>query len=276
MFPARTTGEFMNKNPRLYSVFFLLMPIFFFSGAGLSLSEDTVKKPANEEADIIMRKAFDHMRGKTSGSLVEMTVHRPSWDRRMIIKGWTRGQSDALFFIDEPPKDAGNGTLKLGQEMWTYNPKINRVIKLPPSMMSQSWMGSDFSNNDLAKSDSVINDYVHSLTKKETRGKWTFYTVNSVPRVDAPVIWGRMESEIREDGIFFSQAFFDEDGVKVKEMVTKEIGEIGGRLFPREWIMKKSDDPDSLTRIVYKSLEFDLRLPDDFFRVSNLSGQGKK
>lgn len=194
----------------------------------------------------------------------------------MTIKGWTRGQSDALFFIEAPPKDAGNGTLKLGREMWTYNPKINRVIKLPPSMMSQSWMGSDFSNNDLAKSDTILTDYTHSVMKKEKNEKWTVYTVRSTPRPDAPVIWGKQESDIREDGIMLRQAFFDEDGIKVKEMTTKDIGELGGRLFPKEWIMKKADEEDSHTRIIYRHLEFDTRLRDDLFRVSSLSGSGKR
>jgi len=194
----------------------------------------------------------------------------------MTIKGWTRGQADALFFIEDPPKDSGNGTLKLSREMWTYNPKINRVIKLPPSMMSQSWMGSDFSNNDLAKSDSILTDYTHSVINKEKREKWMIYTVRSIPKPNAPVIWGKQEADIREDGIMLRQAFFDEDGIKVKEMITKDIGDLGGRLFPKEWIMRKADEENSHTKIIYKSLEFNTLLSDDLFRVSSLSGKGKR
>lgn len=264
----------MKRKPGIYLFFILVLLAFLFPG--FSLPEEVLNPPAKAEADMIIKKAFDHMRGETSTAVVEMTIHRSSWERQMTIKGWTKGQSDALFFIESPPKDAGNGTLKLGPEMWTYNPKINRVIKLPPSMMSQSWMGSDFSNNDLAKSDSILTDYTHSLINKERRENWLVYTVRSVPRPDAPVIWGKQESDIREDGIMLRQAFFDEDGIKVKEMITKEIGYLGGRLFPKEWIMRKADEENSHTKIIYKSLEFDTQLSDDLFKLSSLSGKGKR
>ncbi|MEJ2639739.1 MAG: outer membrane lipoprotein-sorting protein, partial [Desulfosarcinaceae bacterium] len=111
----------------------------------------------------LVKAGFDHYRGQASESTVEMTVHRPTWERTMQMDAWTRGTSESLIRITAPAKDAGNGTLKKGKEMWTYNPKVNRVLKLPPALMSQSWMGSDFSNNDLAKSDCIINDYTHTL-----------------------------------------------------------------------------------------------------------------
>lgn len=96
------------------------------------------------DARDIVEKSYHYMRGDSSYSVVEMLIHRPDFERSMTIKAWSKGRSDALFTIISPKKDTGNGTLKKGRQMWTYNPKINRVIKLPPSMMSQSWMGSDF------------------------------------------------------------------------------------------------------------------------------------
>jgi outer membrane lipoprotein-sorting protein len=127
------------------------------------------------DADKIITAGFNYWRGKASIGTVEMRIHRQDWERSMTIKAWTRGQKDSLFYIAAPPKDYGNGTLKKDREMWIYNPKINRAVKVPPSMMSQSWMGSDFSNNDLAKSDSLLRDYTHSIIGTETHEGKTVY-----------------------------------------------------------------------------------------------------
>ena len=129
------------------------------------------------DADAIVQAAVSYYRGNASVATVEMIVHRPNWQRAYTIRAWTRGQKDSLFTILAPPRDKGNGTLKRGREMWTYNPKVNRVIKLPPSMMSQSWMGSDFSNSDLAKSDSIHNDYEHSVVGTDRHEGKTVYLI---------------------------------------------------------------------------------------------------
>lgn len=222
------------------------------------------------EADLLVKSAFNYLRGNASVSRVEMTIHRPDWERTMAIKGWTLGEDQSLFRILSPPKDKGNGTLKIGREMWTFNPKIQRVIKLPPSMMSQSWMGSDFSNNDLAKSDSLIHDYNHEITGTETRDGKIVYFVTSIPLPDAPVVWGMQKLAIREDLIFLEQEFFDEDGLSVKKMTTREIGAIGGKLYPRVWRMQKSGAENAYTELVYRQLSFEDDLPARLFTVGNL------
>ena len=149
------------------------------------------------DADTLVEDSFKYMRGNASIATVIMTIHRPDWERKMTIKAWTRGKKYSLFYIQSPPKDHGNGTLKKSREMWIYNPKVNRVIKVPPSMMSQSWMGSDFSNNDLAKSDSFVNDYLHSIVGTETHEGQKVYVIKSMPKPDAPVIWGMQMLKIR-------------------------------------------------------------------------------
>ena len=222
------------------------------------------------EASAIVEKAFDHLRGETSVSTVVMTIHRPEWNRAVTIKSWTRGKKDALFFIESPPKDAGNGTLKKGREMWTYNPKVNRVIKLPPSMMSQSWMGSDFSNNDLSKTDSILEDYVHRILSERTDGEQTVYEIESVAKEEAPVVWGKQVLKIRSDGIMLSQAFYDEDGEIVKIMTTAEIRMMGGRLYPSVWQMRKAGETDRFTRVEYRELTFDVPLKPVLFTRSSL------
>ncbi|UCG67725.1 MAG: outer membrane lipoprotein-sorting protein [Deltaproteobacteria bacterium] len=199
-----------------------------------------------------------------------MTIHRPGWERTMTMKAWTKGQKDSIFIIIAPPKDRGNGTLKRGEEMWTYNPKVNRVIKLPPSMISQSWMGSDFSNNDLAKSDSIIADYTHKITETETHDGKKVYVVKSMPKPEAPVVWGMQKLRIREDHVFLSQAFYDEDFELVKIMTGHQIQMLGGKLFPKVWKMQKADVKDEYTLLSYKELAFKQDLPDRLFTLSSL------
>lgn len=221
-------------------------------------------------ADELVQRAHDYLRGMTSVSVVDMTIHRPSWERSMTIKAWTRGVEDSIFKIIEPAKDKDNGTLKLGHEMWTYNPKINRVIKIPPSMMSQSWMGSDFSNNDLAKSDTILTDYTHKIIGQEEHEGKTVYVIESIPKPHAPVVWGKQVLKVREDDIYLSQEFFDEDMQPVKILEMLKISEMGGKLYPTVWKMHKTDVTDEYTVLDYKELHFDVDLSDDLFTVQAL------
>ena len=222
------------------------------------------------EAESLVADSFNYMRGKSSVATVIMTIHRPSWERKMTIKAWTRGQKDSLFYIEAPPKDHGNGTLKRGGEMWMYNPKINRIIKVPPSMMSQSWMGSDFSNNDLAKSDSLLTDYTHAIVGTETHDGQRVYLIKSMPKPNAPVVWGMQNLKIRADLIWLSEKFYDEDLQPVKVMTTLEIQMLGGKLYPRVWRMREVDETEKYTELTYTSLEFKPSLPDSLFSQTSL------
>jgi len=228
--------------------------------------------PAGAEPDAaqVVKSAFDHMRGKASVSTCTMTIHRPDWQREMEIKAWTKGQTDSVFFISAPPKDAGNGTLKKGQEMWLYNPKVNRVIKLPPSMMAQAWMGSDFSNNDLAKTDSILKDYTHKITGTATVDGKKVYLITSTPKPEAPVIWGLQKLKIREDHVFLQQDFFDESKALVKSLAFLEIKTIDGRLYPTKWKMMEAGAKDKYTVVEYQKLAFKDSLPGMLFTLANL------
>jgi outer membrane lipoprotein-sorting protein len=223
-----------------------------------------------QDARAIVQASFDYWRGKASVATVDMVIHRPDWERSMTIKAWTEGKSDSIIIVTAPAKDRGNGTLKRGKEMWLYNPKVNRVIKVPPSMMSQSWMGSDFSNNDLAKSDSILDDYTHTLIGTETYGGKRVYVIKSMPKPEAPVVWGMQRLKIREDNILLQEDFYDEDMKLVKAMTGSQIQMMGGRLFPKVWRMQKADVKDEYTELIYQELEFRDDLPDTLFTLTNL------
>lgn len=218
----------------------------------------------------IVKGAVNYLRGKTSRAVVEMTIHRPDWERTMTIKAWTQGRENSVFWIAAPPKDRGNGTLKRGDEMWIFNPKVNRVIKLPPSMMSQSWQGSDFSNNDLAKSDNIVDQYTHEIAGTETHQGKTLYVIRSLPKPGAPVVWGMQELKIREDQILIRQAFFDEDRELVKALTMEKIEMLGGRLYPVRWKMEKADQKEEYTMLDYQALEFGVHISGRMFTIASL------
>jgi hypothetical protein len=217
------------------------------------------------DATALVRKSFNHYRGLASYARMRMTIHRPEWERTQALEGWTRGEQDSVIVITEPARDKGNGSLKRGNQMWTFNPRVNRVIKLPPSLMGQSWMGSDFTNHDLAKTDSVVVDYSHTLEAREERDGHTVYRIKLTPRPGAPVVWGHEIILLRDDDIVLEEQFYDQDGKLVKTLHASEIQMLGGRMLPRVIMMVQAADAKKFTRMEYDVLEFRDALPDRLF-----------
>ena len=242
-------------------LFFLLPLIIGFHTSSYAQPPDPAR---------LIKNAVDYWRGNTSYTELSMTIHRPQWQRSLSMQGWTRGQEDALIRFTSPPKDAGSATLKLGQSMWIFTPKLNQVIKLPASMMAQSWMGSDFSYNDLAKSDQIINDYTHTLKDTQQVDGRTVYTIESVPKANAPVVWGKERLRIRDDYIMLEETFFDQDMKIVKRMETLKIAPLGGRPYPVVMRMTTVEEKDHWTELNYQQGYFNLKLPDYLFTLSNL------
>ena len=192
---------------------------------GLSTSADTGTRDAKE----IVRDALNHWRGLSSQGAMTMTIHRPDWERSMSMESWTQGEKRSLVRVTAPRKDRGNGTLMDGPNMWTFSPKINRVIKVPSSMMSQSWMGSDFSNKDISRSDDIVEQYDHTLLSESQVDSHIAYEIQSIPHEDAAVVWGQEVLVVRSDNVLIEHHFYDQDGELVKSLQTLEIGEMGGR-----------------------------------------------
>jgi len=222
------------------------------------------------DATSIVRAAIDHWRGVSSVTVMTMVIHRPDWERSMTIRGWTKGDEKSLVRVLEPKKDRGTGTLIDADNMWTFSPKINRVIKVPSSMMGQSWMGSDFSNNDIARVDDIIDQYDHSIAGTEEVDGMTVYEIESVPHEDAPVVWGKEVLRIRADHVVFEHRFYDQDGELVKTLKSLEIGEMGGRVVAISQRMSKTESPDEWTEITVDSVDYDVELRDSLFTLSNL------
>ena len=227
---------------------------------------------ADDELDAtqIVRDAINHWRGLSSYTVMTMVIHRPDWERTMTMEAWTKGDKQALVRVIEPKKDRGNGTLNDENSMWTFSPKINRVIKVPSSMMGQGWMGSDFSNKDIARADDIIDQYDHSVVSSRVEDDITIYEIESIPHEDAAVVWGREVLTIRNDHVVLEHAFFDQDGELVKTLKSFEIGEMGGRMIAQRQRMSKTDEPDEWTEISVNEVDYEMELKDSLFTLSNL------
>ena len=224
----------------------------------------------DRDATTIVKDAMDHWRGLSSDTVMTMVIHRPDWERTMTMRGWTKGDDRSLVRVLEPRKDRGNGTLTDDNSMWSYSPKVNRVIKIPSSMMGQSWMGSDFSNKDIARADDIVKQYDHSILSVEDVDGITVYEIESIPHEDAAVVWGREVLSIREDHVVIMHKFYDQDGELIKTLTSLEIGEMGGRVIAKRQRMSKVETPDEWTEIQVVSVDYEVELQDSLFTLSNL------
>lgn len=243
---------------RLYLLFFLLAPTL------PCLSQDLT-------ATDVIRKAEDKVRGNSNRAEIKMTIVRPAWQREMTMKSWAKGDDLALILITAPARDQGIVYLKREKELWNWQPSIDRIIKLPPSMMLQSWMGSDFTNDDLVKESSSVNDYTHSFGKDSVIDGRECYKLILIPKPDAPVVWGKIYSWIsRKDFLQLRVEFYDEDGELVSTMIGSGIKDMGGRLLPSKLEMTPEDKEGHKTIVEYISLKFDEPMDDAFFSEQNM------
>jgi outer membrane lipoprotein-sorting protein len=225
--------------------------------------------PALDARDIV-RQSLDHWRGQTSMGEMTMTIHRPDWERSMSMQSWTAGMDQSLVRVTAPRRDVGNGTLMDDNSMWNYSPKVNRVIKIPSSMMGQSWMGSDFSNKDISRADDIVSRYTHTLLNTRSEGELQVYVVESIPREDAAVVWGKEVLSIRSDYVLLQHEFYDQDGVLVKRLETLEIGEMDGRAMALRQRMQRVDRDNEWTELQVDSMDYEVDLQSALFTLSNL------
>ena len=224
-----------------------------------------------QNATEIIRKADEKMQGKSNNAEMTMTIHRPDWQREVKIKSWAKGQELSLILITAPARDKGAAFLKREKELWNWQPRIDRVIKLPPSMMMQSWMGSDFTNDDLVKQSSIVTDYYHELLGDTTIGQYDCYKIVLTPKEDAPVVWGKIEAYItQKDFLQKLIRYYDEEEYLVNTMVLSDIRDMGGRTIPTRLEMIPADEVGQKTVISYEHMAFDIDIPDQFFSLQNM------
>ncbi len=222
---------------------------------------------AGPEAKEILDHVDDLFRGQSSYATMTMQVVTRHYSRQMSMEAWSRGKDYSLFRITAPAKEKGTATLKAANNIWNYLPKVNRVIKIPSSMMGGSWMGSHFTNDDLVKESRMAEDY--HVTFKE-QGK-DIIELSLTPKSGAAVVWGKVVVTVRQaDWMPLKIDYYDEDLDQTRSMVFSDIRDFANRRLPARLKMTPTDKPDEYTEIIYHELNFDVDLAEDFFSLRTL------
>jgi outer membrane lipoprotein-sorting protein len=226
-----------------------------------------------QEIDIkdIVRKADEKFRGTSSTGSFSMTIQRPSWSRTISMKNWTLGTEYSLIYVTAPAKEKGQVFLKRKNEMWNWVPSIERMIKVPPSMMMQSWMGSDFTNDDLVRESSIVKDYTHKLLGDETIDNFPCYKIELIPLENAPVVWGKVLMWVsKKDFLWLKAEFYDEDGALVNTEILSDVKKMDDRVIPTRMEMIPADKKGQKTIMIFENTDFDVPLKEDFFSIQNM------
>ncbi|HHF0487670.1 MULTISPECIES: outer membrane lipoprotein-sorting protein [Vibrio] len=219
-----------------------------------------------ESAFDIVQKSDQAMRGKSSYSEATMKIVRPDWSRSMTMKSWTKGTELSLVLVTAPAKDKGSASLKRHREMWNWVPSIERVIKIAPSMLSQSWMGSDFTNDDLINQSSIVVDYQHQLLQSETFDGDKVWVIDALAKPDAPVVWSKVRLWISQTSFLQRKVeFYDEFDELVNVLTTYDVQTLGGRDVATRMEMQPIDKPGNKTVLITHEAQFDFDIDDDFF-----------
>jgi outer membrane lipoprotein-sorting protein len=203
---------------------------------------------------------------------MEMSVKTKRYERTMKMKALSKGEENSLVVILEPAKDAGVATLKTGDNLYNYMPKVDRTMKIPAGMMSGSWMGSHFSNDDLVKGSRMRDDYTYQITHRPSDGgePADAYVIELIPKPDAPVVWGKVIVTVGADKVPRTIDYFDERDEKIRTMSFENVQEIEGRKVPMIMVLTPHDKPGEFTRMEYESLDFDVELDDTAFTLQAL------
>ncbi|EJI1397920.1 outer membrane lipoprotein-sorting protein [Vibrio parahaemolyticus] len=219
-----------------------------------------------ESAFDIVQKSDQAMRGKSSYSEATMEIVHPDWTRSMTMKSWTKGTELSLVLVTAPAKDKGSASLKRHREMWNWVPSIERIIKIAPSMLSQSWMGSDFTNDDLINQSSIVVDYQHALLGNDSFEGDKVWVIEATAKPDAPVVWNKVTLWISQSTYLQRKVeFYDEFDERVNVLTTYDVKELGGRKIATRMEMKPVDKPGNKTIFTTHQAQFDFDINDDFF-----------
>lgn len=231
----------------------------------------TLRAESEVDATELVRRSHKKMRGETSIVTMTMKVIRPDWTRTVTMKAWSRGHAYSLIRITAPAKEAGQVFLKRETEMWHWIPSIGRMIKLPPSMMGQSWMGSDYTNDDLLKEASVVVDYTHEISGSDTIDGMHCYRVTLTPKTGAAVVWGKVLMWIgSKEYLQVRIEQYDEEMELVNRETLSKIQKIGGRRIPTYMEVVPVRKDGHKTTLSIEEAKFNTELPETFFSQQNM------
>ena len=243
---------------RFFLIILTIISVAAFVGAQTHSAED------------IIAKQDELYRATSSYAVMEMKIVTPHWERTLELEAWSEGLDKTFILINSPPRERGTATLRIDNEMWNYLPKTDKVMKIPPSMMMGSWMGSDFTNDDLVKQTTLQEDYDYRIVELDGGVEGEVY-LELVPKEDTPSVWGKIVIAVREeDYLPVWQKFYDERGKLMRVMNFREIKTIGGRVLPTVMELIPQTDDGQYTIVRYIEGEFDIDLPSEIFTLRNL------
>lgn len=246
----------------------IILALLLIAG-GLNIKE--IKAQQKLTAKEIVQKATDKLNGKSSRGTMKMQIVRPTWTREISMKIWSLGTDYYIIYITAPAREKGQVFLKRHEDMWNYLPNIDRMIKIPPSMMMQSWMGSDFTNNDLVKVSSMVDDYTHKLIGNDTIEGFDCYKIQFNPKPDAAVVWGKIILWISKEEYYELKAlYYDEDGKLINKEFMSDIKQMGDRKLPSHMEMVPVDKEGQKTVLDFIDMEYNIGLNADFFSIQNM------
>ena len=224
-----------------------------------------------QDAKTIIKKMDDKYQGNSNKSVMQMSIVRPKYTRTIEFRNWSLGRDYFMTYITAPAKDKGQVFMKHKMEMWSYSPSINRMIKLPPSMMSQGWMGSDYTNDDLVKQSSIVDDYTQTIIGDESVEGRPCYKIEMIPNENSNVVWGKVIVYVdKELYINMKSEYFDEEEYLVRTELGKEIKTFDGRELPSIMEIIPTEEPENKTLISIISIEFDVDINQNFFSQQNM------
>jgi outer membrane lipoprotein-sorting protein len=241
---------------------FVIFVLLFFSAT--AISQDLT-------ATEIVQKADNLQRGNSSRGTMIMKIIRPKWTREIRMKNWSLGRDYSMTYIMAPPRDKGQVFLKRKNEMWNWVPSISRMIKIPPSMMSQGWMGSDYTNDDILKESSIVVDYDHKLIGEEEVSGISCYEIEMLPKEEAAVVWGKVIKWISKEKFWqLKSEYFDEDGELIRTEIASKVKQYGDRKLPSHLEIIPADKPGQKTVVDVPEAEFNIKLEESFFSLQNM------
>ena len=267
----------MSANLRNLGMLPLAIGIFSFPAALVRAQEIAPSTPV-AHAEFTVRELVDKankvLRGDSSHARVVMTITTPEWTRSLDIEAWNQGREKAFILIHAPAKEKGTTTLRRAGEMWMWMPRVERITKVPATMMHSSWQGSDFTYEDIVKADSIVKDYTHRTLKKTPGPSYETYLIEALPKPDAPVVWGKVlfSLGIYPDGwvIPLGEEDYSERGELIRSITLSNIRLMEGRRVPTKLECRPTRHPGRRTVLDYKEIDFDVELADSFFSLSRL------
>jgi outer membrane lipoprotein-sorting protein len=255
----------MKLNSRIIKLIFLLPVIF------LTIQYNTHLFAADLTGKEIVKRADDLMRGNSLEGRYNMTVTTPDWSRKLELDVWESSRTKTFIRILSPAKEAGTTTLRIKENMWNYIPNVERTIKIPPSMMLQPWMGSDFANDDLVKESSIVDDYDHTIIAEEDIAGEHSYKIQMIPKPGAGVVWGKIIYCIRKDDFVpLREEYYKENGELIKVLEYSGIKKMSDRSIPTIWKMTPLKKEGHNTVIEVVNVVYDAAIDETIFSMENL------